>query len=256
VDIDPRRYRHVVIDEGQDFSPEMIRSLVLATDPAGSVTFFGDYAQQIYGQRISWKSFGLKVRDVYEFKENYRNTAEIARLALAMSQMSHFRDSPDLVEPNNPVADGPMPALVTCANRQAEIALVIRQAEALRRTNTVAVLFRDRADERLVAGRLRGATRLHRDMVLWDPGPGIFLGTYHSAKGLEFDYVLMPLCGCDRLPDPGVVDAFGRDEALSRESRLVYVGVTRAKTGLIITHSGAPSPLFPTAGNLYDKSAA
>jgi len=70
-DTDPRRYKHIVIDEGQDFSPEMIRSLVLAADPEGSVTFFGDYAQQIYGQRMSWKSFGLKVHDVYEFKENY-----------------------------------------------------------------------------------------------------------------------------------------------------------------------------------------
>lgn len=256
VDAGSRRYRHVVIDEGQDFSPEMIRSLVLAADPAGSVTFFGDYAQQIYGQRMSWKSFGLKVRDVFEFKENYRNTAEIARLAVAMSQMPHFRDSPDLVEPNNPTAAGPKPALVACANRQAEIALVISQAEALRTTNTVAVLFRDRADERLVAGRLQSATRLHREMVLWDPSPGIFYGTYHSAKGLEFDYVLMPLCGQDRLPDPATVGAFGYEEALSRESRLVYVGVTRARTGLIITHSGAPSPLLPSISALYDKRAA
>jgi len=46
------------------------------------------------------------------------------------------------------------------------------------------------------------------------------------------------------------------DEALSRESRLVYVGVTRAKAGLVITHSGALSPLFPTSPELYDKSNA
>jgi len=255
-DTDPRRYRHVVIDEGQDFSPEMIRSLVLAADPKGSVTFFGDYAQQIYGQRMSWKSFGLKVRDVFEFKENYRNTAEIARLALAMSQMPHFRDSPDLVEPNNPTAAGPKPALVSCASKQAEIDLVVRQADTLRRTNTVAVLFRDRADERLVAGRLAGSTRLHRDMIVWDPTPGIFHGTYHSAKGIEFDYVLMPFCGADRLPDPSVVEAFGDDEALSRESRLVYVGVTRAKHGLIITHHGPLTPILPTTSGLYDKSMA
>jgi superfamily I DNA/RNA helicase len=256
VDIDPRRYRHIVIDEGQDFSPEMIRSLVLAADPKGSVTFFGDYAQQIYGQRMSWKSFGLKVRDVFEFKENYRNTAEIARLALAMSEMSHFRDSADLVEPNNPTAAGPKPALVSCANRGVEIDLILKQAAVLRSANTVAVLFRDRADERLVAGRLAGATRLHRDMGAWDPSPGVFVGTYHSAKGIEFDYVLMPFCGADRLPDPAVVEAFGVDEALGRESRLVYVGVTRAKVGLIITHSGPPTHLLPSRASLYDKSTA
>ena len=37
----PRRYRHVVIDEGQDFSPEMIRSLAKAVPLDGSLTFFG-----------------------------------------------------------------------------------------------------------------------------------------------------------------------------------------------------------------------
>ena len=256
VDNDDRRYRHIVIDEGQDFSPEMIRSLVQAADPAGSVTFFGDYAQQIYGQRMSWKSFGLRVRDVYEFKENYRNTAEIARLALAMSEMPHFRDSSDLVEPKDPIAAGPKPALVRCADRRAEVDLVVRQALALRRANTVAVLFRDRVTERLIAGQLRPATRLHRDLLTWDPSPGVFYGTYHSAKGLEFDHVLMPFCGTERLPDREVVEAFGRDEALSREGRLVYVGVTRAKSGLVITHSGSLSPLFPSNPALYDESTA
>jgi superfamily I DNA/RNA helicase len=255
-DTDDRRYRHIVIDEGQDFSPEMIRSLVLAADPDGSVTFFGDFAQQIYGQRMSWKSFGLKVRDVFEFKENYRNTLEIAQLALAMSEMPHFRDSPDLVEPNNPAAAGPKPALVSCADQQAEIRLVLSQVATLRRANTVAVLFRDRADERLVARHLSGATRLHRDIGTWDASPGVFYGTYHAAKGIEFDYVLMPFCGADRLPDPAVVEAFGLDEALARESRLLYVGVTRARTGLIITHSGRRTSLLPPNASLYARSAA
>ncbi len=40
-----RRYRHVIIDEGQDFSPSMIQSLVRAVPANGSVTFFGDVAQ-------------------------------------------------------------------------------------------------------------------------------------------------------------------------------------------------------------------
>ena len=35
-----RMYKHIVIDEGQDFSPEMIRSLVHAVPDDGSLTFF------------------------------------------------------------------------------------------------------------------------------------------------------------------------------------------------------------------------
>jgi DNA helicase IV len=47
-----RRYKHIIIDEGQDFSPQMIRSLAKAIPADGSLTFFGDVAQQIYGHRM------------------------------------------------------------------------------------------------------------------------------------------------------------------------------------------------------------
>lgn len=42
-----RRYRHVIIDEGQDFSPEMVRALGKAISKDGCLTLFGDMAQQI-----------------------------------------------------------------------------------------------------------------------------------------------------------------------------------------------------------------
>ena len=65
-----RLYRHVVIDEGQDFSPEMLRSLAAAVPRNGSLTFFGDIAQQIYGYRMSWRSAGLNARRIWRFQEN------------------------------------------------------------------------------------------------------------------------------------------------------------------------------------------
>ncbi|MBA3366249.1 MAG: ATP-dependent helicase [Actinobacteria bacterium] len=106
-DAEERLYRHVVIDEGQDFSPEMLRSLARAVASGGSLTFFGDVAQQIYGQRLSWRSAGINLSaPVIEFTENYRNTREIARLALAISRMPFFVGDPDLVEPNEPAAEG------------------------------------------------------------------------------------------------------------------------------------------------------
>ena len=75
-----RLYRHVVIDEGQDFSPEMIRSLAIAIPDDGSLTFFGDVAQQIYGRAVSWRAAGLMVPRVWEFTKNYRNSPQIAKL--------------------------------------------------------------------------------------------------------------------------------------------------------------------------------
>ena len=109
-DTRPRRYKHIVIDEGQDLSPEAVRSLVEACDPAGSVTFFGDYHQMIYGQGVSWRSCGLKIKKEERFADNYRNTTEIARLAIEMSKMPAMAGDPnDLVVPREPVAAGTLP---------------------------------------------------------------------------------------------------------------------------------------------------
>ena len=187
-DKNPRLYRHVVIDEGQDFSPEMLRSLALAIPTDGSLTFFGDIAQQIYGHRISWRSAGLSARFTWRFEDNYRNTKQIARLAIALARLPHFPDDPDLVEPISPAADGPRPAIVKLTDESQELELVIKLATARARTGTVAILFRTR-DQEPSPQRLRGATRLHRNLNRWPPGPGLFYGTYHSAKGLEFDTV-------------------------------------------------------------------
>ncbi len=96
-----------------------------------------------------------------------------------------------------------------------------------------------------------GATRLHKDMSTWSTAPGTWYGTYHAAKGLEFDHVLLPFCSAARLPDPDVVSTFGMEEALAREARVLYVGVTRAKDRLIITHTGAATLLLPDDPSLY-----
>lgn len=254
VDTDPRRYKHVVIDEGQDFSPEMLRALVAAADSDGSVSLFGDYAQQIYGQRFSWRSVGLHVpRGVIEFVDNYRNSPEIARLAIAMAAMEHFSDEADLVAPVAPTASGPKPAIVKCRDRDHEADFVVDQARRLSKTSTVAILVRDRnSDEPMIRSRVpSGSTRLHKDMGVWSTAPGIWYGTYHAAKGLEFDHVLLPFCSADRLPDPDLVATFGDEEALARDARVLYVGITRAKDRLIMTHAGDVTPLLPTDEALY-----
>jgi superfamily I DNA/RNA helicase len=249
-----RRYRHVVIDEGQDFSPEMLRSLAKAIPPDGSLTFFGDVAQQIYGHRMSWRSAGLDVAKVLEFKENYRNSRQIARLGLAISQMPYFLDVPDIVEPVSPTADGPLPTLIECSSIDKEIELVVSQATIASRTLSVAILLRNRQDEEHLRERLPASSiRLHRDMKTWLSGPGVRYGTYHAAKGLEFDMIILPFCSSERLPDPEAVAAFGGEDSMIQDGRLLYVGITRAKTRLIMTFSGGITPLLPTDARLYKR---
>jgi len=253
VDDSERLYKHIIIDEGQDFSPQMIRSLAKAIPEDGSLTFFGDVAQQIYGHRISWRDAGLNIGDVWKFKENYRNTKQIARLALAISRMPYFQGVPDLVEPVSPPADGVLPTIVRLSSEQEEISFVVEQAILLARTQSVAILFRDREDEKIFVKFLpRESIRLHRDMTTWQSSPGIKYGTYHSAKGLEFDAVILPFCNNSKLPQPEALKAFGEVDASVQDGRLLYVGVTRSKTRLIITYCDIITNLLPQDPSLYE----
>jgi ATP-dependent DNA helicase UvrD/PcrA len=66
---------------------------------------------------------------------------------------------------------------------------------------------------------------------------GVHLLTYHGAKGLEFEVVLLP-----RLEEKELPTKLARTPAeIAEERRLLYVGMTRAKRGLAITWVGKPS---------------
>lgn len=247
-----RLYTHIVIDEGQDFSPEMLRSLAAAIPPDGSLTFFGDVAQQIYGQRMSWSSANLKIPKKWEFKENYRNTKQIAKLGLAISQMPYFEGIVDLVEPSEPIADGSPPTIVSCKNNNQQIDISVRTALDAAKTQKVAILVKNREQEKLFISILGSkATKLHRDLTSWQEGPCLYHGTYHSAKGLEFDTVILPFLDADNLPDQDHIVSYGEDDALTHDGRLLYVAVTRAKTNLIILYNQNITPLLPKNRSLF-----
>ena len=230
-------YRHVVIDEGQDFSPAMVQSLALTIPEDGSLSFFGDVAQQIYGRGISWRSAGLQVRATKEFSHNYRNSPQIADLGLAIADMPFFRDQSDMVRPTGFAAEGPPPTLVRFEDEATETKFVIEQARESARSGSTAVLVRRHADEGRFKRAFRDAQRLHRDLAVWLPDAGISYGVVHAAKGFEFDTVIVVGLSNDRWPEPQSVAGDGEDEALAMDGRLLYVAVTRARQNLILTYA-------------------
>jgi ATP-dependent DNA helicase UvrD/PcrA len=68
-----------------------------------------------------------------------------------------------------------------------------------------------------------------------DGGTGtgrVELATYHRAKGLEWDAVFLPMLEEGSLP---IRQAFDDEAALDEERRLLYVGITRARTHLALS---------------------
>lgn len=63
---------------------------------------------------------------------------------------------------------------------------------------------------------------------------GVTLMTLHQAKGLEFDYVFITGLEDGILPHSRSIDDLS---SLEEERRLFYVGITRARKKLIITHA-------------------
>ncbi|WP_338835687.1 3'-5' exonuclease [Neomoorella thermoacetica] len=257
-DFTPRRYKHVVIDEGQDFSPVMLKSLAATIPEDGSLTLFGDVAQQIYGVRLSWRSAGLHPTKVWKFRENYRNTKQIARLALAVAKGPYYAGVPDMVEPTSPKADGPLPAVVRFAEEAAEKNFIVKQAAQMERTQSVAIMLRTVELVRDYVRKLNAeglcVTRLDKRMGEWADKPGIYVSTFHAAKGMEFDAVIIPHCtDATFLTDDRLTVANSEDEVLREEVRLFYVGITRARNRLIITCTNEPTRLLPRQDGLYQE---
>ena len=65
-----------------------------------------------------------------------------------------------------------------------------------------------------------------------ETGTGITVTTMHSAKGREWDAVV--LAGLEQEVTPGT-----RDGAIEEERRVVYVGATRARRILVLSHARA-----------------
>lgn len=258
-DTTPRRYTHIIVDEGQDFSPMMIKSLVNAVANGGSFTFFGDVAQQIYGSRLSWRDSGIKTDKIWKFDVNYRNPATITAFAKDITNSKYWRRDGDMVEATTQIAEGPKPILLEFPDEFHEISWVAERVISTGKVSSTVIICRNRTDIDMFLKIFKqkdcNAIEIDKDTTGYAHIKAVYLSTFHAAKGLEFENVFVPFLSEKRFPDSDTINrATSKEEAYADEIKLLYVAVTRSRYGLYMTYSGLLSSLFPKESSNYDYS--
>jgi DNA helicase-2/ATP-dependent DNA helicase PcrA len=233
------RYRHVVVDEVQDFAAVEVHVLLDCLDRNQSITLAGDTQQHVIeasGFR-SWgallQSLGLPGASVETLRVSYRTTREI--LEFALSLLGDLREDGD---PPTATRSGPPVELFCFTDRGGCVAFLADALQSLASREplaSVAVLAPTPAAsaafyEGLAKNDLLSVRRVENQDFTF--APGIEVTEIEQVKGLEFDYVI--LVDADAVHYP--------DSALAR--RLLHVGATRAIHQLWLACVGAPSPLL------------
>ncbi len=260
-DIESFEYDVIVVDESQDFSANQLRAVRYHLAPEHAVTFVIDTVQRIYARGFTWTEVGFDIRPerFHTLRANYRNTVEIA--AFAASILRGMRTEADGALPNldAATAHGPLPIVLRGRySRQVDWAMKYVRDRVDLRENSVAFLkpqggrWFDQIRRALIENDYNFAD-ITREAD-WPEGPeNIALCTFHSAKGLEFDYVFILGFNAEVTP---YVDAELDDQVLVLR-RLLAVAVARARKAVVIGYKiGEQTQLvqFFAAGSFAEET--
>jgi superfamily I DNA/RNA helicase len=235
-------YRAVVIDEGQDFSPVMVRlARALVGGDERRLYVLVDAAQSIYPSGFYWaqRELGAKGGQIRSLRKSYRSTVQVQHLADSLYR--HDDEIKEEFKERYPAdRNGPVPQFTVCFTQDDEVnAIVSRVVSILQdqredggrwQPDQVAVLapqwaVLEKVNERLIQSGVPAT--LVRDSAggLWLAEATVKLLTIHSAKGLDFPIVF--LCGLYESP---VISSFAPEHRA-----LLYVGITRASHKLALS---------------------
>ncbi|MEN5275687.1 UvrD-helicase domain-containing protein [Brucella sp. TWI432] len=227
----------VVIDEAQDFSANQLRAVIKHAAEDAIITIVTDSAQRIYPRGTTWAEVGINLNPQRSHKltVNYRNTKAIARVARSISNGLPIDDDSSIPDPEACEIEGDKPTLLKGIYRD-QIAWTLHYLRSLDLENeTVGFLhlkgggcfsFLRRAlnSEGFGYCELQGA----RDWPI--DAPNIGLSTFHSAKGLEFDHLIL----LGLAEEHAIYGEEDDDDRFNSLKRLLAMGVGRARKSLII----------------------
>lgn len=231
-------YDVVIADETQDFSANQIRAIRNQMAEIHSLTFVMDTAQRIYARGFTWQETGIVVRpeNSTRLEHNYRNTIEIARFATPLIRGIPMDDDGTMPDFSSCERHGPRPVVLKGRYSQ-QVRFVLEHIERNVDLQQESVAFLhplgggwfDFLRNALAENNLPFAEIARQSE--WPEGDeNIALSTLHSAKGLEFDHVIIIGLNAEVLQHGDEDD----DDKLIRLRRLLAMGVGRARNSVII----------------------
>jgi len=247
-----RPFKHVIVDEIQDFHPEAFRLLKAMTprddeNLQNGLFLVGDGHQNIYGHHIVLSKLGINIRGRGKrLRLNYRTpekTRKWATRILLGQEVSDLDGGNDDGKGYRSILNGPEPTISICNSFDAEIEEIAQWIQELKQQDQSKVicvcLHTNPQREKYAAALVSKGLAVHEitstQSDIEDLAP-IRLITAYRIKGLEFDDVCLAGSSASNWKHNNL------------ESKcLIHVAATRTKNSLKITAPGSISPLFGTS---------
>ena len=251
--IEPQTAGPLFVDESQDMAAAEL--LCLRRLSGSGLIMAGDSGQSIYGFISPYRRADLPSgqHEIRVLGVNHRNTRPVHALAESYRR-SGLSEGENPGPPSRPYRDGPLPNIHTGTDTEALADLLIAHAKysiagEKRPPESLGILCSRNAALTRIAGKLDAlgiACALVRDENFSFARPGaVRLSTLHSAKGLEFDAVLIYL---PELPPAREIDPAYQTRLYAN---LIYVAMTRAREALEIFAHKSIGNLIPRLQEPY-----
>ncbi len=244
------KYEHVLIDEAQDLTTAQMLAAMLLFKKNMVVAM--DINQKIHDRYWTPKSIGIDAT-TKKLTKTMRTTNQIDALAESVRSKNDIYFSSD--ERNIraiPETEGEIPTLVHLTDSAAEQKYVVNLVKKVitEKSNwTVGIIAAKNIQTKMFSEWLASAgikyELVSKDSTYSVGKPGVKIVSAYGAKGLEFDYVIIPMFAEGYFPFnyiPSDEDEFER--YIIKMRNLVYVSMTRAKKLLTITFYGNKGSKF------------
>ena len=252
------RYKHVIVDEGQDLSVNGFRLLraIAGEEHDNDIFIVGDAHQRIYKNKAALSKCGINVRGRSSIlRINYRTTEEIRKAAFALLNGISFDDLDEASDDGDycrSLTHGQVPQIMKFNTANEEFDEILKEANRLIDSGVspknICVTARTHkllddyilqfTQKGLRCYEIKGNKADDRNL------DGIRVATMHRVKGLEFQYVFIVAVNKRIVPLASAIDHtdnVSEHETMTAEKCLLYVALTRAQKGAYISGYGQMS---------------